>query len=115
MYLFSCTGRLFSSLSPTTENNGTITTNYNTKCAFRMEKPKMLKFSGRCKREFSLFKADFKHMVDVWFSKRDAIAYNSHSMPTRLSVRDDKRICQDFDAAWEYLCNFADTIIQDIP
>ena len=44
----------------------------NTQSAFRMEKPKMPKFSGDV-REFAIFKGDFKHLVEARYSKRDSI------------------------------------------
>ena len=44
----------------------------NTQSAFRMEKPKMPKFSGDV-REFAIFEADFKHLVEARYRKRDSI------------------------------------------
>ena len=41
-------------------------------CVFQMEKPKMPKFADDV-REFLIFKADFKHLVEARYSKRDAI------------------------------------------
>ena len=44
----------------------------NSACGFKMEKPKMPTFSGDV-RDYVIFRADFKHVVDQRFSKRDAI------------------------------------------
>ena len=44
----------------------------NMQSAFWMEKPKMPKFSGDV-REFAIFKADFKHLVEGRYNKRDSI------------------------------------------
>ena len=91
----------------------------NTQSAFRMEKPKMPKFSGDV-REFAIFKADFKHLIESRYSKRDAITIlraNLHGRPLELI----KGIGQDYDAAWEYLESIygdprfvADTNTQDV-
>ena len=88
-------------------------------CAFRMEKPKMPKFAGNV-RDYSIFKADFKHLVETRYGKRDAITLLRSSLqgkPLELI----KGIGQDYDAAWEYLDSIygdprfvADTITQDI-
>ena len=87
--------------------------------AFRMEKPKMPKFAGDV-RDYSIFKADFKHLVETRYGKRDAITLLRSSLqgkPLELI----KGIGQDYDAAWEYLDSIygdprfvADTITQDI-
>ena len=91
----------------------------NRQSAFRMEKPKMPKFSGDV-REFAIFKADFKHPVEARYSKRDSITILRASLngkPLELI----KGIGQDHDAAWEHLESIygdprfvADTITQDI-
>ena len=91
----------------------------NTQSSFRMEKPKMPKFSGDV-RQFAIFKADFKHLVEARYSKRDSITILRASLngkPLELI----KGIGQDYDAAWEHLeliygdLRFvADTITQDI-
>ena len=88
-------------------------------CAFRMEKPKMPKFWGDV-RDYVIFKADFKHLVEKRYSKRDAITLLRASLegkPLELI----KGIGQDYDAAWGYLDSIygdprfvADTITQDI-
>ena len=91
----------------------------NTQLAFRMEKPKMPKFSGDV-REFAIFKADFKHLVEARYHKRDSITILRASLngkPLELI----RGIGQDYDAAWEHLESIygdprfvADTITQDI-
>ena len=87
------------SSSPAAKTSGN-----STECAFRMEKPKMPKFSGDV-RDYSTFKVDFKHLVETRCSKRDAITLLRASLqgkPLELI----KGIGQDYDAAWEYLDSF---------
>ena len=43
-------------------------------CGFKMEKPKMPKFSGEV-REYAIFKADFKHAIESKYSTHDAITF----------------------------------------
>ena len=43
-------------------------------CGFKMEKPKMPRFSGDV-REYSIFRDDFKHAIESRYSKRDAMTY----------------------------------------
>ena len=43
-------------------------------CGFKMEKPKMPKFSGDV-REYAIFRSDFNHAIDARYSKRDAITF----------------------------------------
>ena len=84
-----------------------------------MEKPKIPKFSGDV-RDYVIFKADFKHLVETRHSKRDAITLLRASLqgkPLELI----KGIGQDYDAAWEYFDSIygdprfvADIITQDI-
>ena len=73
----------------------------------------MQKFSGDI-RDYVIFKADLKHLVEKRYSKRDAITLLE---PLELI----KGIGQDYDAAWEYLDSIngdprfvADTITQDM-
>ena len=57
----------------TEQNTPPVNTNgHKTQSALRMEKPKMPKFPGDV-REFAIFKADFKHLVEARYSKRDSI------------------------------------------
>ena len=91
----------------------------NMTCSFKMEKPKLPKFSGDV-REFFTFRADFKYMVDGRYHKRDAIALLRtclYGKPLDLI----KGLGSDYDAAWEYLNSIygdprfvADIITQDI-
>ena len=84
-----------------------------------MEKPKMSKLSDDV-RDYKIFKADFKHLVETRYSKWDAVTLLRASLqgkPLKLI----KDIGQDCDAAWEYLdwiyrdpWFVADTITQDI-
>ena len=70
-------------------------------CGFKMEKPKMPKFSGDV-REYGVFRDDFKHAVESRYSKRDAITYLRACLqgkPLELI----KGIGNDYDAAWQYL------------
>lgn len=104
------------------EANDNIQTNSNAStgaCSFKMEKPKMPKFTGDV-RDYAIFRADFKHAVESKYSKRDAITY------LRTCLQDKpleliKGIGQDYDAAWDYLDSIygdprfvSDTITQDI-
>lgn len=43
-------------------------------CGFKMEKPKLPKFAGDV-REYAIFKADFKHAIEVRYTKRDSITF----------------------------------------
>lgn len=43
-------------------------------CGFKMEKPKLPKFS-RDIREYAMFKADFKHAIESRYYKRDAVTF----------------------------------------
>ena len=84
----------------------------NTQSAVWMEKPKMPKFSGDV-REFAIFKADFKHMVDGRYSKRDSIPVLRASLngkPLELI----KGIGHDYDAAWEHLESIYGDISREI-
>ena len=88
-------------------------------CGFKMEKPKFPKFA-RDVREYTIFKADFKHAIEVRYTKRDSITFLRtcpHGKPLDLI----KGIGTDYDAAWEYLDSIygemrfiSDTITQDI-
>ena len=88
-------------------------------CGFKMEKPKLPKFAGDV-REYAIFKADFKHAIEAWYTKRDSITFLGtclHGKPLDLI----KGIGTDYDAAWEYLDSIysdprfvSDTITQDI-
>ena len=86
---------------------------------FRIEKPKMPKFAGDV-REFGTFRADFKHLVETRYSKRDAVTILRSSLQGK-PLEMIKGIGQDYDAAWEYLNSVygdprfvADIITQDI-
>ena len=88
-------------------------------CSFKMEKPKMPKFSGDV-REYAIFRSDFKHAIDARYSKRDAITFLRTCLQGKpLDLI--KGIGSDYDAAWEYLDSIygdprfvSDTITQDI-
>ena len=70
-------------------------------CGFKMEKPKMPRFSGDV-RDYAIFRADFKHAIDTRYSKRDAISLLRTSLQGRpLDLI--KGIGTDYDAAWGYL------------
>ena len=43
-------------------------------CGFKMEKPKMPKFSVNV-REYAIFRANFKHAIETRYSKRDCLTY----------------------------------------
>ena len=104
----------------TEQNTPPVNANENsTQSSFPIEKPKLPKFSGDV-REFAIFKADFKHLVEARYSKRDSITILRGSLnekPLELI----RGIGQDYDAAWEHLESIygdprfvADTITQDI-
>ena len=86
---------------------------------FKMEKPKMPRFSGDV-RDYVIFWAGFKHAVNSRFSKRDAISLLRASLsgkPLELI----KGIGSDYDVAWEHLDAIygdprfiADTVSHDI-
>ena len=88
-------------------------------CGFKMEKPKMPKFTGDV-RDYAIFRADFKHAIESKYSKRDAITF------LRTCLQDKpleliKGISSDYKAAWDYLDSIygdprfvSDTITQDI-
>jgi len=70
-------------------------------CSFKMEKPKMPKFSGDV-REYAIFRSDFKHAIEARYSMRDAITILRACLqgkPLELI----KGIGSDYDATWEYL------------
>ena len=50
------------------------TKNTDSVCGFKIEKPKLLKFS-RDVREYAVFKEDFRHVIESKYSKRDAITF----------------------------------------
>ena len=62
------------------QNNSNATTGA---CGFKMEKPKMPKFTGNV-REYAIFRADFKHAIESSYSKRDN--FSSH-MSGRQAIR----------------------------
>ncbi|CAB4004705.1 PREDICTED: uncharacterized protein LOC107337338, partial [Paramuricea clavata] len=70
-------------------------------CGFKMEKPKMPRFSGDV-REYSIFRDDFKHAIESRYTKRDAMTYLRACLqgkPLELI----KGIGTDYDGAWQYL------------
>jgi hypothetical protein len=83
-------------------NAASATSNKEVKsCAFKVEKPKLPKFSGDL-RGYVIFRADFKHVVESQYSDRDAITILRSSLqgkPLELI----KGIECDYKAAWEYL------------
>ena len=91
----------------------------NQTCGFKMEKPKMPKFSGDV-REYAIFRADFKHTIANRYSKRDVMTILRTCLVGR-PLELIKGIGSDYDAAWEYLDSVygdpryvSDTITQDI-
>ena len=83
-------------------------------CGFRMEKPKLTKFSD------GIFKADFKHLIESRYSKRDSITLLRTCLKEK-PLELIKGIGSDYDAAWQYLDSIygdvrfvSDTITQDI-
>ena len=77
------------------------TTGEQLTCNFKLEKPKLPKFTGDV-REYAILRSDWKHIVDTRYAKRDAITL----LRTNLSNKPlefIKGIGTDYDAAWEYL------------
>ena len=70
-------------------------------CGFKMEKPKMPKFTGDV-REYAIFRADFKYAIEARYSKRDAMTFLRTCLENK-PLELIKRIGSDYDAAWEYL------------
>ena len=76
------TGSVDISQAPQSHPNNSIVTetgssgdkNNSTACGFKMEKPKMPKFTGDF-REYAIFRADFKHTIEPRYSKRDSITF----------------------------------------
>ena len=95
------------------------TTREQLTCNFKLEKPKLPKFTGDV-REYAIFRSDWKHIVDTRYAKRDAITLlraNLSNKPLELI----KGIGTDYDAAWEYLDAIygdprfvSDSVTQDI-
>ena len=82
------------------ENTGNPSTSKN-QCNFQMEKPKLPRFAGDV-RDYAIFKADFKHIVETRYGKRDAITILRASLQGK-PLDMIKGIGQDYEAAWEYL------------
>jgi len=88
-------------------------------CGFKMEKPKMPKFS-RNVRVCATFNADFKHAIESKYTTLDAITFLRiclQGKPLELI----KGIVTDCVSAWEYLDSIygdprvvSDTIMQDV-
>ncbi len=84
-----------------------------------MEKPKLPRFTGDV-RDYAIFKADFKHIVEARYGQRDAITILRSSLQGK-PLDMIKGIGHDYDAAWDYLDSVygdprfvADIITQDI-
>ena len=80
------------------ENNQNTAIN---SCGFKMEKPKMPKFSGDI-REYAIFKADFKHVNELTYSMCDSISF-LHTCLQGKPLELIKGIGTDYNAAWEHL------------
>ena len=87
---------------------------------FKMEKPNMRsRFSGDV-REYAIFRADLKHVIETSYSKRDCLTY-LHTCLQGRPLELIKGIVSDYDAVWEYLDSIyanptfvSDTITLDI-
>ena len=109
------------SSSPFTESRNVtpLSASQPQNCGFKMEKPKMPKFTGDV-REYAIFRSDFKHAIESRYGKRDAITFLRaclHDKPLELI----KGIGTDYDACWDYLDSIygdprfvSDIITQDI-
>ena len=103
----------------TTGNTEMRSCSSNGACGFKLEKPKLPIFSSDV-REYAIFKADFKHAIELRYSKRDAITM-LHTCLKEKPLELIKGIGSDYNAAWEYLDSIygdprfvSDTITQDI-
>ncbi|CAB4029838.1 PREDICTED: uncharacterized protein LOC107337338 [Paramuricea clavata] len=87
--------------SPSSSEGAQSISNVQPVCGFKMEKPKMPRFSGDV-REYSIFRDDFKHAIESRYTKRDAMTYLRACLqgkPLELI----KGIGTDYDGAWQYL------------
>ena len=87
--------------SPSSSEGVQSISNVQPICGFKMEKPKMPRFSGDV-REYSIFRDDFRHAIESRYSKRDAMTYLRACLqgkPLELI----KGIGTDYDGAWQYL------------
>ncbi|CAB4018335.1 Uncharacterized protein K02A2.6 [Paramuricea clavata] len=89
-------------------------------CAFKIEKPRMPKFTGDI-REYAIFKSDFKHLIGTKYSNRDAITLLRTALTGKPLEMIKLGIGSDYTAAWDYLDSVygdpqfvSDTIAQDI-
>ena len=101
-----------------TENGRSGDNDNSAACGFKMEKPKMTKFTGDVRD--TIFRADFKHAIESRYSKRDSITF-LHACLQGQPLDLIKRIGSDYDAAWDYLDSIygdrrfiPDTVTQDI-
>ena len=72
-----------------------------------MEKPKMPRFSSDV-RDYSIFRADFKHAIDTRYSKRDAFSLLRTSLQGRpldliKGIGTDLRVLRQFQLYMIYL------------
>ena len=88
-------------------------------CSFQMEKSKFPKFSGDV-REYVIFRADFKHTIELRYSERDAITLLRTCLKEK-PLELIQGIGSDYGTAWHYLNSIygdvrhvSDTITQDI-
>ena len=102
-----------------TENSSNAAQEQTVLCSFKVEKPKLPKFSGDV-RDYATFKSDWKHIVENQYSKRDAIALLRTNL-TEKPLELIRGIGNDYDAAWEYLGSIygdlrfvSDTVSNDI-
>ena len=111
----------FDETSPdqTVHNAVTTTRIRKSESLFQIEKPKMPKFASDV-REYETFGADFKHLVECRYNKRDSITILRSSLQG-IPLEMIKGIGQDYKAAWGYLDSVygdarfvADVITQDI-
>ena len=84
-----------------TETGSSGDNDISAECGFKMEKPKMPKFTGDV-REYAIFRADFKRAIESRYSKRDSITFLRACLQGKpLDLI--KGIGSDYDAAWDYL------------
>ena len=88
-------------IPPVTAETTAITGTVNNQWNFQMEKPKLQRFAGDV-RDYAIFKADFKHIVEAQYEKREAITILRASLQGK-PLDMIKGIEQDYEAAWDYL------------
>ena len=84
------------------ENANSISvSNAISECSFKIEKPKVSKFSGNIK-QYTMFKSDFIHIVHSKYSKSDEITLLRTCL-VRKPLQLTQDLSNDLEATWAYL------------